>query len=110
MREEALREAEIARADIETLERQLGALEEAYIASRRSRDVLAERFRVARGSLFDLIQAEDSLFETATAYLVALAELDTARYTLLSRTGQLAGTLDLPRPAPEPRHPWELRP
>ena len=109
-REEALREAEIARADIETLQRQLGALEEAYLASRRSRDVLAERFRVARGSLFDLIEAEDALFETATAYLLALAELDTARYILLSRTGQLVTALDLPRPEPAPRPEWRLRP
>ena len=40
----------------------LEALEAAYIASRRSRDVIAERFRAARGTLFDVVEAENSLF------------------------------------------------
>ena len=48
--------------DVRALEEQLEALEAAYIASRRSRDVIVERFRVARGTLFDVVAAEDSLF------------------------------------------------
>ena len=87
------RDAAIAWADIGALEEQLRALEASYIASRRSRDVLLERFLNARGDLFDVVAAEDAYFETATAYIQALSELDAARYVLLSRTGQLLGVL-----------------
>jgi adhesin transport system outer membrane protein len=67
----------------------LKAMEASYTASRRSRDVLVERFINARGNLFDVVAAEDSYFETATSYIRALSELDAARYVLLSRTGGL---------------------
>jgi adhesin transport system outer membrane protein len=73
---------------VRALEEQLEALEAAYIASRRSRDVLVERFR-SRGTLFDVVAAEDAYFESAAAYIQALSELDAARYVLLSRTGGL---------------------
>ena len=82
------------------LEQQLEALEASYIASRRSRDVIVERFRVARGTLFDVVAAEDAYFESATAYIQALTELDAARYVLLSRMGRLLDALrDRSRPA-----------
>ncbi len=61
--EEAARDAAIAWSDVRALEQQLEALETAYIASRRSRDVIAERFRAARGTLFDIVAAEDAYFE-----------------------------------------------
>jgi adhesin transport system outer membrane protein len=77
------------------LEEQLKALEASYIASRRSRDVLLERFINSRGDLFDVVAAEDAYFETATAYIQALSELDAARYVLLSRTGGLLDALDI---------------
>jgi outer membrane protein, adhesin transport system len=91
--EEAARDAAIAWSDVRALEAQLAALEEAYIASRQSRDVIAERFRAARGTLFDVVAAEDSYFESATTYIQALSELDAARYVLLSRTGRLLDVL-----------------
>ena len=88
--------------DVRALEQQLDALEASYIASRRSRDVIAERFRVARGTLFDVVAAEDAYFESATAYIQALTELDAARYVLLSRMGRLLDALqDRRRPAAE---------
>lgn len=93
VREEAARDAAIAWADVRALEQQLEALEDAYIASRRSRDVIVERFRVARGTLFDVVAAEDAYFEAATSYIQALTELDAARYILLSRTGRLLEVL-----------------
>jgi len=93
IREEAERDAAIAWSDVRALEQQLEALETAYIASRRSRDVIVERFRVARGTLFDVVAAEDSYFESATAYIQALSELDAARYVLLSRMGRLLDVL-----------------
>lgn len=93
IREEAARDAAIAWSDVQALEEQLEAMEANYIASRRSRDVLVERFINARGTLFDVVAAEDSYFETATAYIRALSELDAARYVLLSRTGGLLAEL-----------------
>ena len=93
--EEAERDAAIAWSDVRALEQQLEALEAAYIASRRSRDVIVERFRVARGTLFDVVAAEDAYFESATAYIQSLTELDAARYILLSRTGRLLDVLDI---------------
>ncbi len=102
VREEAMRDAAIAWSDVQALETELGALESSYIASRRSRDVLVERFRVSRGTLFDVLAAEDNLFSAATAYVQTLTELDTARYVLLSRSGRLTAALDLPTPAETP--------
>ncbi len=99
VREEAMRDAAIAWSDVQALETELGALEASYVASRRSRDVLVERFRVSRGTLFDVLAAEDNLFSAATAYVQTLTELDTARYVLLSRSGKLLDALDLQTPA-----------
>jgi adhesin transport system outer membrane protein len=93
IRDEAARDASIAWSDVMALEEQYRAMEANYIASRRSRDVLVERFVNARGNLFDVVAAEDSYFETATAYIRALSELDAARYVLLSRTGGLLTAL-----------------
>ncbi|MFL0413183.1 TolC family protein [uncultured Sphingomonas sp.] len=95
---EAARDAEIAWSDVQALEEQRTALEATYIASRRSRDSIAERFRVASGTLFDVIGAEDSYFETAVGYLQAVTELDASRYVLLSKTGQLLPTLGITDP------------
>jgi adhesin transport system outer membrane protein len=95
---EAARDAEIAWSDVQSLEEQRTALEATYIASRRSLDSIAERFRVASGTLFDVIGAEDSYFETAVGYLQAVTELDASRYVLLSKTGQLLPTLGITNP------------
>jgi outer membrane protein, adhesin transport system len=43
--------------------------------------------------LFDVVAAEDAYFESATAYIQAVTELDAARYVLLSRMGRLLETL-----------------
>lgn len=98
-RNEAEREAAIAWSDVAALEQQLAALESSYIASRQSRDVLAERFRVARGTLFDLLESESGYFSVSATYIRAITELDAARYVLLSRTGQLLPTLQIEPPA-----------
>lgn len=95
VREEAARDAAIAWSDVQALERQLEALEAAYVASRRSRDVIVERFRAARGTLFDVGAAEGAYFTSATAYIEGLTELDAARYVLLSRTGRLLELLGI---------------
>lgn len=101
VREEAERDAAIAWTDVTALESQLTALETSYISSRQSRDVLAERFRVARGSLFDVLDSESGYFGVAASYIRGITELDAARYVLLSRTGKLLSTLNIAPPAPE---------
>ncbi len=93
IREEAARDASIAWSDVKALEEELAALQTSYLSSRRSRDVLLERFKVSRGTLFDVLASEDNLFQSATSYIRTLTQLDTARYILLSRTGQLLTVL-----------------
>ena len=95
VRDEASRDAAIAWSDVRALEEQLRALQASYLASRQSRDVLIERFINSRGNLFDVVAAEDAYFETATAFIRTLAELDAARYVLLSRTGNLLDALGI---------------
>jgi adhesin transport system outer membrane protein len=86
---EAGRDAGIAFEDVRVLERQAATLERAYIANRRTRDLFVEQFKVSRGTLLDVLQAEQDYFEAATAYLQGATELDVARHVLLDRTGEL---------------------
>jgi adhesin transport system outer membrane protein len=92
---EAQRDAEIALADVNALQDTQTAIEGNYLASRRSRDVLAERFRVSRGTLFDLLAAQSNYFGVAARYVQTVIELDTARYALLARTGRLLPALGI---------------
>ena len=94
-REEAVRDASIAWTDLQALEAQRTALEAAYLAARRSRDVLVARFQATRGTLFEVSSAENTFFDSATAYIQGLTELDAARYVLLSRTGRLLSIIDI---------------
>ncbi len=94
-RDEAERDAGIAFLDVESLTRQTAILREAYIAARRTRDAYAEQFRVARGSLLEMLRAEVDLEDAAAAYARGLAERDLARYTLLARTGRLLDQLGI---------------
>lgn len=89
IRNEAVRDARIAWTDVEGLEDAVAAIETNYLASRRARDVLLERFRVSRGSLFDVLAAEDNFFQVAGRYVQAQVELGVARTVLLARTGIL---------------------
>ena len=92
---ELQRDAEIALSDVVALEEAREALESNYIASRRSRDVLFERFRVSRGTLYDLLATESNYFGVAARYVQSMIELDTARYALLARTGRLLPMLGI---------------
>jgi len=89
VRTDAMRDAAIAWADVEALEASEAAIRDNYLATRQSRDVLAERFRVARGTLFDLLASETNYFNVAARYVETVTELDIARYTLLARRGKL---------------------
>jgi adhesin transport system outer membrane protein len=89
VRDDSVRDAAIAWSDVDALEDTEAAIRDNYIATRQSRDVLAERFRVARGTLFDLLASESNYFNVAARYVETVTELDIARYTLLARRGKL---------------------
>ncbi|WP_324826575.1 TolC family protein [Qipengyuania zhejiangensis] len=88
-RQESEREAAVIFADVEALEKQLVALEAAYISARQTRDVVFRRFGALRGTLFDVSEAQGSYLNAAVAYIEGLTQLDATRYVLLARTGRL---------------------
>lgn len=93
---EAERDAEAAFADVRILDANAPALADAYRANRRSRDTMAEQFRLSRGSLIDLLRTEQEYFAAAQALLQGNLERDVAHYTLLARTGELLPLLAIP--------------
>jgi outer membrane protein, adhesin transport system len=93
--QDAVRDAGISWADVDALESSEEAIRDNYLATRQSRDVLAERFRVARGTLFDLLSSETNYFNVAARYVETVTELDIARYTLLARRGKLLDALGI---------------
>jgi outer membrane protein, adhesin transport system len=86
---ESARDASVAWTDIALLEANTATLQDAYAANRRARDMFVGQFRVSRGTLLDLLRAEQDYFNAAANYLQGAVELDVARYTLLARTGEL---------------------
>lgn len=96
--QDAARDATVAWSDIALLEEQERAQRDAYVAARRTRDAVAERFRLSSGTLFDVLVSEDAYFQTAAAYVQAVTDLDAARWSLLSRTGTLLSTLGVSTP------------
>ena len=96
VRQEALRTAQIAQTDLQSLDALLLAQAQSYRSARQLRDVQAERFRLARGAVLDLLAAEDRYVEAAAGYISVLNERDAARYVLLARRGDLGQAIDLP--------------
>ena len=89
VRDDIARDAAIAFERREASSEKLDALEAAVIAHHGARKLVAERFRVARGDLIDVLQAENDYFEAGVAYLAGLAEHDMAVYALMEHTGDL---------------------
>ncbi len=87
--QETARDTIIAFEDVTALQAQVDTLKRAYVASVRSRDYFIEQFKVARGTLLDVLQAEQDAFEATVAYIRAIGQLDLARQTLMARTGEL---------------------
>jgi outer membrane protein, adhesin transport system len=96
VRLEAEREARIAWSDVRALASTLDAYEADYRASRITRDAVTERFRVARGTLFDALDGEERLLAAAASYIQAMAELDSTTYVALARSGELLDHLKIP--------------
>jgi adhesin transport system outer membrane protein len=94
--EENARDAATAFSDLAALDQQVEALEQSYIATRRTRDATKRRFDVARGTLFDVLNASDTFYAAAVGYVQALAQRDAGRYVLLARTGALLDALQVP--------------
>ena len=92
---EAEREARIAWADVNALDDMLTAYRDDYVANRVTRDAVTERFRVARGTLFDALDAEDRLFSAAANYIRAMSERDAATFVALARSGDLLRVLNI---------------
>lgn len=92
---EAEREARIAWADVGAMDDMLSAYQDDYIASRITRDAVTERFRVSRGTLYDVLEAEDRLFSTAASFIRAMSERDAASYVALARSGDLLRVLNI---------------
>ncbi len=96
IRLEATRDAAIAWADAKALDEARGSIRENYIASLKSRDAVAQRFRLSRGTPFDVLNTENNLYNVAVQYIQTVIELDTARYVLMARTGKMLDVLDIP--------------
>ena len=73
----------------------LYAYRDDYVANRVTRDAVTERFRVARGTLFDALDAEDRLFSAAANYIRAMSERDAATFVALARSGDLLRVLNI---------------
>ncbi len=99
---EAEREARIAVSDVIALAKSSEAYAAEYRASKITRDAEVARFRIARGTMFDVLSAEDRYFVSAVSYLRSTAELDAARYVLLARVGILILELGI-----KPEHSWQ---
>jgi outer membrane protein, adhesin transport system len=95
VRLEAEREARISWADVAALDATLDAYRDDYLANRVTRDAVVERFRVARGTLFDALDAEDRLFIAAASYIRAMSERDAATFVALARSGDLLRVLGI---------------
>lgn len=95
VRMEAMRDAQMALADVRGLEDQLAATEASYIANRTTRDVIAARFAASQGTLYDLLYVEDNYFYSIANYIQTLAERDVSRFALLGRTGRLLPSLSI---------------
>ena len=88
-RQEIARDAAIAFERREGATARLRSLEVAVVAHDETRDLVLERYRVARGDLIDVLQAENDYFEAAVSYLTGLANRDMATYGVMEHTGDL---------------------
>jgi outer membrane protein, adhesin transport system len=86
---ELTRDVTIAFEEVTALEEQVQTYKKAYQANVDARGFFIEQFKVARGTLLDLLQAEQDTFEAGLAYARAVTELSFARHALLARTGEL---------------------
>ncbi|MEZ5892033.1 MAG: TolC family protein [Parvularculaceae bacterium] len=89
VRRDVAREAGMAFERIDGADEKLAALADALIAHDETRDLVLERYKLSRGDLIDVLQAENDYFEAGVAYVIALSARDMAGYALMEHTGDL---------------------
>ncbi len=95
VRREVARDISIAFREMEVLRERLLVLRRALDANEEARAIYLEQFRVARGTLLDVLESEDDYFNAANAYLRGLVEAEMARFALMAETGELLEKLDI---------------
>ena len=88
-RQDVAREAAMAYERLQGADERLAALGDAVIAHDITRDLVLERYKLSRGDLIDVLQAENDYFEAGVAYVIALSGRDMANYALMEHTGDL---------------------
>lgn len=88
-RQDVAREAAMAFERLEGADERLVALGDSLIANDVTRDLVLERYKLSRGDLIDVLQAENDYFEAGVAYVIALSGHDMAGYALMEHTGDL---------------------
>ncbi len=83
------RDVTIAFEDVTALAEQRDTLKRSYEANSRALGFFVEQFKVARGTLLDLLQAEQDAFEAEVAYVRGQTEYTYSKNMLLTRTGEL---------------------
>lgn len=89
MRREIERDAAIAFEQVVGAKARLIALEAAVIAHNKTRDLVLERYKLARGDLIDVLQAESDFFDASVSYITGLSSFDLVQYALMEHTGEL---------------------
>ncbi len=89
VRQEVARDAAMAFERMNGATARMDALAEAVIAHNETRDLVLERYKLSRGELIDVLQAESDYFDAAVSYLTALSGHDMAVFALMEHTGGL---------------------
>ncbi|WP_428406974.1 TolC family protein [Hyphococcus sp.] len=89
VKQDIAREAAVAYERLQGADERLAALGDAVIAHDVTRDLVLERYKLSRGDLIDVLQAENDYFEAGVAYVIALSGRDMANYSLMEHTGDL---------------------
>lgn len=83
------RDVAIAYEDVTALAAQRDTLQRSFEANQRALGFFVEQFKVARGTLLDLLQAEQDAFQANVAYARGQTEYTYSKNVLLTRTGEL---------------------
>ncbi len=77
---------------------QLPYLQQHMAASKRTRDSYIKQFNIGQRSLLDLLDTENELFASSSAYVNADYDKLYAEYRVLAASGKLLSTLEVPLP------------
>ena len=90
VRQDVAREAAMAFERLDGADSRLGSLADALVAHDETRKLVLERYRLSRGDLIDVLQAENDYYEAGVAFVIGLSGRDMAGYSLMEQTGDLA--------------------